>query len=64
MSEKINFQPDPGEIRRSQEHLSSLISAAKRGEAWRALGYESWDAYCLAEFGSIDAILFCGDSDV
>lgn len=32
--------------------LWELIVAAYHGRAWIALGYESWDVYCIREFGS------------
>lgn len=38
------------EIRKSANKLWNLIARAYTGKAWLAMGYESWDAYCEAEF--------------
>lgn len=32
---------------------SGLVHEAYQKRAWSALGYESWEAYCSAEFGTI-----------
>lgn len=37
-------------IKGSASRLYQLVSEAHRGRAHRALGYESWEAYCRAEF--------------
>lgn len=37
-------------IRQSTHELSGLLLQAHEGEAWRALGYESWTAYIDGEF--------------
>ena len=41
------------QIRVGLEHSYTLIIAAYRGRAWLAMGYNSWDAYCQGEFGSL-----------
>jgi hypothetical protein len=38
------------QIRTGLGTLRELITRAYRGRAWIALGYESWDAYCIREF--------------
>jgi hypothetical protein len=38
------------EIRIDRESLWTKIARAYSGRAWKALGYESWDAYCDGEF--------------
>lgn len=32
--------------------LWDLLKQAYVGDAWRVLGYESWDSYCTSEFGT------------
>lgn len=39
-------------IKSTADALWDLIVAAYKGRAWSALGYESWDLYCLKEFGA------------
>ena len=39
-------------IHRSTAHVWTLISEAYRRRAWAALGYDSWDDYCMVEFES------------
>jgi predicted transcriptional regulator len=41
------------EIRTQADILVPLVIEAYRGRAWRALGYESWDAYRAAEFPAV-----------
>lgn len=40
-----------GWIKSSTEMLSVLLFQAREGKAWKALGYDDWDAYCVEEFG-------------
>lgn len=40
-----------GWIKSSTEMLSVLLFRAREGKAWKALGYDDWDAYCVEEFG-------------
>lgn len=37
-------------IRKAGDEFAALLLEAHDGEAWRALGYESWTAYVEAEF--------------
>lgn len=39
-------------IKTAVEDIWQLIREAYTARAWAALGYESWDAYCSAEFGT------------
>src|SRR5262245_51379825 len=39
-------------IKADAESLWELITQAYLGRAWIALGYQTWDAYCIREFGS------------
>jgi hypothetical protein len=39
-------------IKRDVEAVWALIREAYLGRAWTALGYESWDAYCVGELGT------------
>jgi hypothetical protein len=39
-------------IKADVEALWDLITQAYRGRAWIALNYESWDVYCIEEFGA------------
>jgi hypothetical protein len=39
-------------IKRDVETVWRLIEEAYLGRAWIALGYESWDIYCIREFGA------------
>ena len=39
-------------IKVNAEALWELIVHAYHGRAWTALGYESWDTYCVTEFGT------------
>jgi predicted transcriptional regulator len=41
------------EIKVQADILVPLVGQAYRGRAWRALGYESWDAYRLVEFPAV-----------
>jgi hypothetical protein len=43
-------------IKVSITHTWRLIAEAYRGRAWEVLGYESWDAYCVAEFDSLHGL--------
>lgn len=38
------------EIKAGVENVWNLVKSAYGSRAWTALGYESWDAYCAAEF--------------
>lgn len=40
-------------IRDAVSVAAGAITEAYRGRAWEALGYESWDALCDAEFGGV-----------
>ncbi|MFC8077513.1 hypothetical protein ACFUN8_18500 [Streptomyces sp. NPDC057307] len=40
-------------IKTAVEDLWAMIQEAYTSRAWLALGYESWDAYCGTEFGSL-----------
>src|SRR4051794_28594428 len=37
-------------IKRDVAAVADLIQSAYLGRAWAALGYESWDVYCIQEF--------------
>jgi transposase-like protein len=39
-------------IKADAETLWGLITEAYLGRAWIALGYKTWDVYCIKEFGS------------
>jgi hypothetical protein len=41
------------QIKYDAEALWDKIAAAYTGRAWAALGYESWDVYCIKEFGDM-----------
>ena len=41
------------EIKHDAEALWGKIATAYTERAWAALGYESWDVYCIQEFGSL-----------
>src|SRR4051794_29969349 len=40
-----------GSITESTTKVVGLIEAAEAGSAWEALGFDSWPAYVVAEFG-------------
>lgn len=39
------------EIKASAERMYALLLRAHEGQAWNALGYDSWREYAMAEFG-------------
>ncbi|WP_298044995.1 DNA-binding response regulator [uncultured Citricoccus sp.] len=41
-------------IRNGLSDVYELIQAAYQGQAWKALGYRSWDAYVTEEFGNLN----------
>lgn len=40
------------DIRRDLSAIAPKITTAYKGQAWAALGYDSWHAYCVGEFGN------------
>jgi hypothetical protein len=37
-------------IKAAVEAVSEMLWRAHQGKGWKALGYDSWKAYCSAEF--------------
>ena len=37
-------------IKTAADNLAEILYQAHEGKAWKALGYQSWQAYCTAEF--------------
>lgn len=45
-------------LRRVVAEHQALLQEAHDRRAWAALGYPSWEAYCVAEFGAEEGAVF------